>query len=487
MEVELNTDVLRQILALVDVHTILALSQASRTLRELTQDRQLWLSLVRDLARRRLIDVPPPEVLDTLSKDALVDEIRRVAAGPRTWSPTYSAVEPPTLTRQFTVPAVSVLAEVELLPGGKHFILRGGQVNGPVRRRLDCWEVQTGRLVWSWSKPNVLVADAKYDYVDAGAKMAILLSCLEGGGSYTVVIIEADLTTGTLEEIFKGPLYAMGPQLCGDFFVCDFVPIGQIPRILLVNWRAGTCVDFLSEPPAVLTYQLFRGHLAIIYRGSTSLPERLRVFPISALSPLCNRTVAALATRPGADLSQIPHTTYRFGRLTAPSHGWPYATAMCVTESLFRADTYECAVKLFFDEAPRSQSPPPTASSSSPPKLRRLNLFQRLSPSLPTPSPPPPTVMTVFRFHIRPSAEGPPKITYRSTDHGTSRHSDPKKYGLIKSPLTGNRVRVGLGGREPGVELAAVDGDGTALRLQITRSNAVLELHGSRVVVSYYK
>ncbi|KAJ7176255.1 hypothetical protein C8R43DRAFT_556297 [Mycena crocata] len=132
----LPPDVLLCIFAFVDVAALLSFSRVNRHFHGLASSRQLWLSLVRALTSRGLIDAPPDELLHTLSKDALIDEIKRVIVGPRTWSSNW---ELPTIARQLSLPLPSLLgnsdhttalhqrrSSVNLLPGGRHALLYTG-------------------------------------------------------------------------------------------------------------------------------------------------------------------------------------------------------------------------------------------------------------------------------------------------------------------------------------------------------------------------
>lgn len=58
--------------------------------------------MITDLSYRRLIDLPADVNLETFSRAALIDEVRRVVAGPCTW--TLNASDPPTLLRRKVIP-----------------------------------------------------------------------------------------------------------------------------------------------------------------------------------------------------------------------------------------------------------------------------------------------------------------------------------------------------------------------------------------------
>ncbi|KAJ6550012.1 hypothetical protein B0H19DRAFT_1160250 [Mycena capillaripes] len=77
MAPHLDADVLSRIFALTDLSTIISLSQVNRLFHAITGTKQLWITIVRGLYRRRLIDLVPDEVLETLTKDVLVEKVKR--------------------------------------------------------------------------------------------------------------------------------------------------------------------------------------------------------------------------------------------------------------------------------------------------------------------------------------------------------------------------------------------------------------------------
>ncbi|KAJ7098897.1 hypothetical protein C8R44DRAFT_888742 [Mycena epipterygia] len=95
----LDTDILSHIFALTDVYTILSLSRVNKLFHSAAFIKQLWLSVARNLASRWLIDPPADEILEALSTDELVDEVKRGVVGPRIWSPTSSTLLVRKITR----------------------------------------------------------------------------------------------------------------------------------------------------------------------------------------------------------------------------------------------------------------------------------------------------------------------------------------------------------------------------------------------------
>lgn len=128
----------------------------NRLLHDIGSTKQLWLSIVRDLSARRQIDAPRD--FDNLSKDMLVEEVRRAVDGPRTWSPKCSVL--PTLRRRVII-AVDRFRCPELLPGGSH-VLCYFENNGD--DAVEVVETHSGRQIWTWSQRGRSVYSAVFDF-----------------------------------------------------------------------------------------------------------------------------------------------------------------------------------------------------------------------------------------------------------------------------------------------------------------------------------
>ncbi|KAJ6549146.1 hypothetical protein DFH09DRAFT_1169771, partial [Mycena vulgaris] len=156
---ELDSDVLLQIFALVDVYTVLSLS------------RHLWLSVVRDLASRYLIDAPAAE---------LVDQVKRVVSGPRTWFPASSG--PPRLLQQLTISPGNLVGrrvDTEFLPDGRHILIY--KSSDHLSRGVECWDAHLGRKVWAWSFPLRYIQCVTFDFRRSGLEALVML-CVLGSG-----------------------------------------------------------------------------------------------------------------------------------------------------------------------------------------------------------------------------------------------------------------------------------------------------------------
>jgi hypothetical protein len=152
----------------------------NKSFHEITSFKQLWLSIVRDLSRARVIDAPAEETLETLSTVELVEEVRRAVVGPRTWSPASSV--PPTVHRQFSISLerYTVTHPAELLPGGTH-ILRFVSESFPRSNGIELWEVCTGKRVWEWGRVDYDVFHAATDFQAGTSKVRLAILYLFDG------------------------------------------------------------------------------------------------------------------------------------------------------------------------------------------------------------------------------------------------------------------------------------------------------------------
>ncbi|KAJ6555712.1 hypothetical protein B0H10DRAFT_1208472 [Mycena sp. CBHHK59/15] len=274
----LGDDVLLKILSTCDVYTALSVSAVNKSLRCVALAKQLWLSLAQDLAFRALLDIPPAEELQTCSTEDLIAEVKRVVAGPASWSPASSSR--PALHRQlkFNMCAnADDLIHFRLLPGGRYTVLR-------TRKDLRICEVRTGRNIWTH------VADYPFttwsiDLVAGGDTARLLLLPIDHSGSPDISVQEVDLTSGQSREVFsfelKTRLERWMSSILGDFFVFALQPSNPVQMIfLLVNWRAQTYVVLNYFGRSYSTVWIFQPssahstHVRLFTSGTGSSPPR---------------------------------------------------------------------------------------------------------------------------------------------------------------------------------------------------------------------
>lgn len=120
-------------------------AQVNRSYRNVALTKQLWIVLLRDLEWRGLLDRPLERNLQTFNTSELIDEVKRVVVGPKTWAVT--SADPPTLSRQVLVPfehPENPRGSDIILPGGRYFAMGGDHT-----QNLGIWEVATGQCVWN--------------------------------------------------------------------------------------------------------------------------------------------------------------------------------------------------------------------------------------------------------------------------------------------------------------------------------------------------
>lgn len=102
-------------------------AQVSKHFRIIALDKLLWISLIRDLQFRGLLELPPDEDFQSYCTTDLIDEVKHIVRGPKTWSPTYSAGG--NIRREIVIPlgkAVSGKGRVKVFRGGRYFAVQEG-------------------------------------------------------------------------------------------------------------------------------------------------------------------------------------------------------------------------------------------------------------------------------------------------------------------------------------------------------------------------
>jgi hypothetical protein len=125
-----------------------------------------------------MLDLGFDEVLQTYTTSELVEKVKRVVVGPKTWSPIYQS--PPKLQRELVVrfkEAVDELTWTYLRPGGRYFALHFqppilSSMGLSAVQHLTIWEAATGRCIWRRSSG---VSEVSFDLRDGGEMLFIIL------------------------------------------------------------------------------------------------------------------------------------------------------------------------------------------------------------------------------------------------------------------------------------------------------------------------
>ncbi|KAJ7718634.1 hypothetical protein B0H16DRAFT_421597 [Mycena metata] len=236
-------DVVLLILEFCDIVSILAMGESSKYLRQLACSKGVWLAAVSELVRRGIVHRMEGEVLHELSKDQLVEKVKRAVWGPQTWGREYRG--PPIISREITLPADHdglYHFKLTLLPGGQylfHLRTRGSQ--------LDCWSIFERKIIWTHKggmpSTTIMTFDAQ---LTTTSDHAVIMSCqrTQRGDLYEnfVEVLTLDLRSGVAQSRMvarapdglgrghAGP-YAH-PQISGDF-----AAVVVVTDIVLINWR----------------------------------------------------------------------------------------------------------------------------------------------------------------------------------------------------------------------------------------------------------
>ncbi|KAJ7263163.1 hypothetical protein B0H12DRAFT_1103565 [Mycena haematopus] len=325
----LHEDLLLRILILTDIYTVLTISQVNTFFHAIASTKQLWLLLTRDLFLRGLIDIPSDEVNLSLSSDELRAQVKRAASGPRTWS--LDSPTAPTLIQRFTVQLGDNRAHsTTLLPGGRYIIFQKENVDS----LLECYNISTGRRVWSWTQPGFAVFQTDFSMASIDVRLLIL---------------RVDLESGHSREMLHFPsarVDRMGftdPQSAEGYLGCILVPgndiLDSIRMPFLINQRTEQYIVFkCAITPTVL--RIIPGY--ILLSTSRSAPVSVCVYSISSLERFW-RSLSDFNLENATSESAITPAAIHVGggvRLRSNSSYHDSQIDVFVTASLLRQNTY---------------------------------------------------------------------------------------------------------------------------------------------------
>ncbi|KAJ7662535.1 hypothetical protein DFH06DRAFT_1396574 [Mycena polygramma] len=126
---DLPPDAVFSIFAHCDISTVVSTSQTCRYLHDLAFEKGVWLALVNNLRRRAMLDQNRTPTIENMSMEELIQVVKRIVAGPESWSPQNPASAAKVHTRITLHPDVRTGDGIlhwenmaKLLPSGRHLL-----------------------------------------------------------------------------------------------------------------------------------------------------------------------------------------------------------------------------------------------------------------------------------------------------------------------------------------------------------------------------
>ncbi|KAJ7240522.1 hypothetical protein C8J57DRAFT_1727076 [Mycena rebaudengoi] len=369
---DLAEDILHLILQFCDVYTVVSTTQVNKRFRAIALAKHLWIYLIEDLVARRLFDLPHDRSLQDHTTAELIEEVKKLVIGPRTWSRRRSRT-PPTVLRHNDIkipsPHSDLLIGLELLPGGKYLAAIHDT-------RIELWHVTTRAVIWCLQVRQLLYTFELLEYADTALFAFGIFESPE-----TVKVLSIDLNSGESTEVFAidlpdGTLLADGPMLCDGFLLCRLFDVAPRldPIFLLVHWHENQAVVLRDLPPIrryrwVTIMILFPGH--IVFTHSDPLHNNhihVTVCALISFSGMWQPATSARLLEASIDLRDVPAVATQ----ELPFSDFIHAM-MRLYKSPLRHDVYKLIVYHIVEE----ERPAPRRHS-----LKRIRdaLFKRNSP-----------------------------------------------------------------------------------------------------------
>ncbi|KAJ7240521.1 hypothetical protein C8J57DRAFT_1478147 [Mycena rebaudengoi] len=346
---DLAEDILHLILQFCDVYTVVSTTQVNKRFRAIALAKHLWIYLIEDLVARRLFDLPHDRSLQDYTTAELIEEVKKLVIGPRTWSRRRSRI-PPTVLRHIKISpprSYDLLNSLELLPGGKYLA-------AIYNTRIELWSVVTCVVIWCLQAGWELYTIELLEYADTAL---IAFETPESCG--TVKVLSIDLSSGESTEVFaidlpEGTTLFNAPMLCDGFLLCEL----QGNLYLLVHCHENQAV-VLQDFPRTRYYfwehsmKLLPGH--IVFTGSDAPhSNRVHVCALVSLSGMWRPATSVWLLEDSVNLRDIPAVATQ----ELPFSDF-YRAMMVLYKSPLRHDAYKLIVYHIVEEecpAPRRHS-----------------------------------------------------------------------------------------------------------------------------------
>ncbi|KAJ7721618.1 hypothetical protein B0H16DRAFT_1602303 [Mycena metata] len=267
--------VLLRIFTHLDAASVLRSAQVNSVCNRLAYSKHVWLAIVLDLGSRHLL---ARDTLLSLSSTHLINEVKRLVFGPRTWAANSSS--PPTVQRSVRLSAPSSgrsFSEATLLSGDKHLLIKWGS-------GYEIWDIAHSRRIWA--RDDVLASQIGVQVVRDGTEILIII-CTGQEPIWTTNLAQLDcklvvsvslldLRTNSEKQLphlhlpRTCPAFS-DPVIADDIWAANVKWVVEGSRgcrgVLLVNWRKATFV-LLHHPIQLVHKKLLRGHLLALTKAN---------------------------------------------------------------------------------------------------------------------------------------------------------------------------------------------------------------------------
>ncbi|KAJ7240513.1 hypothetical protein C8J57DRAFT_99951 [Mycena rebaudengoi] len=368
---DLAEDVLLLILQLCDVYTVLSTTQVNKRFRTIALAKQLWIYLIEDLVARRLFDLPLDRSLQDHTTAELIEEVKKLVIGPRTWS--RRSHTPPTVLRRVKIsPPYNIRpnlpTNLELLPGGKYLVAQHNT-------RMELWHVATCKIIWCLP---VLLLRYTFELLEYADTAICAFAAFES--PETVKVLSINLGSGESTEVFtinlpEGTVLSDTPILCDGFLLCALIHNELRGNLyLLVYWHENQAVvlrDFSPTRPYLWVWimKLVPGH--IVFTASHPLAPyygRIQVCSLESFSGMWKPATSVRFLEDGINLWDMP---------AVATQELPFSDLRIAMIMLYKSPLRHDAYKLIIYRVVKQVRPAPRRYSL---KWMRHALFKRNPP-----------------------------------------------------------------------------------------------------------
>ncbi|KAF7323478.1 hypothetical protein HMN09_00128800 [Mycena chlorophos] len=275
---DLPEDLLIGVAYCCDVASVLNLGQTCKHLYAISRTKSVWISIINDLKVRGFVDERAAPDASNLPFEGLVEVIRRILDGPRSWrlaegGNTFEPKVKHHIEVQYRATAGPFLPNLKLVPGGQYFMMR--DVDDP--RGLECWDIYLQCRVWRLPWPEILQPEhvvSEYAVVrkESGVLLLAVLFNKEHTDDPRLEVSEVDLRPAV--PVYTLHCSAKIPAWRILSFVADSDLIVLAPLIegdtILFNWRTNSVGMLANQTREVMAIAAAPGFIALLLSPDNS-------------------------------------------------------------------------------------------------------------------------------------------------------------------------------------------------------------------------